>query len=253
MDTDRGGVRAALNSGDEISVKGHVAVGHARSVECETRMAMAIEKDQAAGGMGTFREQMHSFTSGQLPGGNAAGFAGPSSHADRRFTQEVDGSFGHHDFHDGFAVAGTGDPAGFGIGVTATADQRGIADASRKFAASAAGGSRCKQISFPIDGHGSYGSLYVTAMMLGRVLNRKSTRLNSSHGYISYAVFCLKKKKYLNSGTQRATAKSAVTRPNFKPELFRRQGWHAPTAAIARSGSALIVVCSPRQQHDTRQ
>src|SRR5687768_17917921 len=27
-----------------------------------------------------------------------------------------------------------------------------------------------------------------------RVLDRKSTRLNSSHGYISYAVFCLKKK-----------------------------------------------------------
>src|SRR2546422_6745711 len=26
------------------------------------------------------------------------------------------------------------------------------------------------------------------------VLDRKSTRLNSSHGYISYAVFCLKKK-----------------------------------------------------------
>src|SRR2546429_1329299 len=27
------------------------------------------------------------------------------------------------------------------------------------------------------------------------ILDRKSTRLNSSHGYISYAVFCLKKKK----------------------------------------------------------
>src|SRR2546429_4411088 len=27
--------------------------------------------------------------------------------------------------------------------------------------------------------------------------DRKSTRLNSSHGYISYAVFCLKKKKHL--------------------------------------------------------
>src|SRR2546429_6764386 len=26
-------------------------------------------------------------------------------------------------------------------------------------------------------------------------LDRKSTRLNSSHGYISYAVFCLQKKK----------------------------------------------------------
>src|SRR2546429_1624302 len=29
------------------------------------------------------------------------------------------------------------------------------------------------------------------------VEDRKSTRLNSSHGYISYAVFCLKKKKNL--------------------------------------------------------
>src|SRR2546429_4316274 len=28
-----------------------------------------------------------------------------------------------------------------------------------------------------------------------RHIDRKSTRLNSSHGYISYAVFCLKKKK----------------------------------------------------------
>src|SRR2546429_3314377 len=28
-----------------------------------------------------------------------------------------------------------------------------------------------------------------------RPIDRKSTRLNSSHGYISYAVFCLKKKK----------------------------------------------------------
>src|SRR2546422_6086933 len=30
---------------------------------------------------------------------------------------------------------------------------------------------------------------------LYEILDRKSTRLNSSHGYISYAVFCLKKKK----------------------------------------------------------
>src|SRR3989304_7053229 len=43
------------------------------------------------------------------------------------------------------------------------------------------------------------GSLIFSASMLE--LNaacggdRKSTRLNSSHGYISYAVFCLKKKK----------------------------------------------------------
>src|SRR5687768_17685653 len=29
--------------------------------------------------------------------------------------------------------------------------------------------------------------------------DRKSTRLNSSHGYISYAVFCLKKKRKTNT------------------------------------------------------
>src|SRR2546422_6728573 len=38
----------------------------------------------------------------------------------------------------------------------------------------------------------------VCALRKGARMNtadRKSTRLNSSHGYISYAVFCLKKKK----------------------------------------------------------
>src|SRR2546429_7995722 len=34
----------------------------------------------------------------------------------------------------------------------------------------------------------------VHAAALRVVRDRKSTRLNSSHGYISYAVFCLKKK-----------------------------------------------------------
>src|SRR2546422_8152765 len=31
--------------------------------------------------------------------------------------------------------------------------------------------------------------------------DRKSTRLNSSHGYISYAVFCLKKKKKIKTNS----------------------------------------------------
>src|SRR2546430_6524454 len=34
---------------------------------------------------------------------------------------------------------------------------------------------------------------------VGRRLDRKSTRLNSSHSQISYAVFCLKKKKKIRS------------------------------------------------------
>src|SRR2546422_6229453 len=38
------------------------------------------------------------------------------------------------------------------------------------------------------------------------ILDRKSTRLNSSHGYISYAVFCLKKKKKTRNRSTRGTA-----------------------------------------------
>src|SRR2546422_6951813 len=44
----------------------------------------------------------------------------------------------------------------------------------------------------------------VVARVLGLdcVGDRKSTRLNSSHGYISYAVFCLKKKKHARPSTR---------------------------------------------------
>src|SRR5687768_17720261 len=44
---------------------------------------------------------------------------------------------------------------------------------------------------------GTHGKTTCTALLVHSFLqtDRKSTRLNSSHGYISYAVFCLKKKK----------------------------------------------------------
>src|SRR2546430_1916957 len=47
----------------------------------------------------------------------------------------------------------------------------------------------------------TYGATAITRVMVGRTSatqlfqDRKSTRLNSSHSQISYAVFCLKKKK----------------------------------------------------------
>src|SRR2546430_5854574 len=43
---------------------------------------------------------------------------------------------------------------------------------------------------------GNYISIDQSALT-GESLDRKSTRLNSSHSQISYAVFCLKKKKYM--------------------------------------------------------
>src|SRR2546429_7037983 len=41
--------------------------------------------------------------------------------------------------------------------------------------------------------------------------DRKSTRLNSSHGYISYAVFCLKKKKIYTASQPTATQAASDT------------------------------------------
>src|SRR5687768_18141054 len=41
-------------------------------------------------------------------------------------------------------------------------------------------------------------------------LDRKSTRLNSSHGYISYAVFCLKKKKVLDLAHRRYSDRGVI-------------------------------------------
>src|SRR5690625_5800480 len=45
-----------------------------------------------------------------------------------------------------------------------------------------------------------------------RILDRKSTRLNSSHVAISYAVFCLKKKK--NKTRSEKTTKEYTKRPD---------------------------------------
>src|SRR3712207_7108548 len=47
--------------------------------------------------------------------------------------------------------------------------------------------------------------------ILGERLDRKSTRLNSSHANISYAVFCLKKKKKLITAHLTTTVVSRTT------------------------------------------
>src|SRR5687768_18341457 len=49
------------------------------------------------------------------------------------------------------------------------------------------------KLSFVLTNSGS--SPWVRSATSSSSEDRKSTRLNSSHGYISYAVFCLKKKK----------------------------------------------------------
>src|SRR5205809_1465139 len=64
-----------------------------------------------------------------------------------------------------------------------------------------------------------------TALPTTKKLDRKSTRLNSSHGYISYAVFCLKKKKKetkpdtYNNQPSRASIRKAIQKSDLSAML----------------------------------
>src|SRR2546422_8285671 len=56
-------------------------------------------------------------------------------------------------------------------------------------------------------------NLKIAREFMGAIFrDRKSTRLNSSHGYISYAVFCLKKKKKERNTKSRPRPQVAVRR-----------------------------------------
>src|SRR5438105_8625591 len=50
------------------------------------------------------------------------------------------------------------------------------------------------------------------------IIDRKSTRLNSSHEWISYAVFCLKKKKQKNFNTLAQVSLDHIERHTQKCE-----------------------------------
>src|SRR3989449_3954987 len=55
--------------------------------------------------------------------------------------------------------------------------------------------------------------------------DRKSTRLNSSHGYISYAVFCLKKKKIIITQEHTSELQSRVHRVCRHLLERRKESW----------------------------
>src|SRR5256885_4776202 len=75
-----------------------------------------------------------------------------------------------------------------------------------------------------LSGKGGVGKSFVTAG-LARALarDRKSTRLNSSHLVISYAVFCLKKKK---KNKVRLSARLDTYNAKFlRLDVIARRGW----------------------------
>src|SRR5256885_3562977 len=76
--------------------------------------------------------------------------------------------------------------------------------------------------------------------------DRKSTRLNSSHLVISYAVFCLKKKKHLADRAAGARSQHPLLRPPSPcprataSHLHDAHPHHAPAAAAPRRHHRLL-------------
>src|SRR5229473_722610 len=143
----------SLDRGEEAAVGGDVAVGHARRIEREAGIALAVEEDEAPGGMRALREEMDSFAGGERSAGASARNVGRRVHAECGAAKKIDGGLGQDDFHDGFAVARARNPAGFRVGIAAAADQRRIADAPGKLAAGAARGSGGEEASVGVDGN----------------------------------------------------------------------------------------------------
>src|SRR2546426_3296939 len=69
--------------------------------------------------------------------------------------------------------------------------------------------------------------------------DRKSTRLNSSHLVISYAVFCLKKKKHIESAAHRLVVRPRVTGALRHPEMLDFRQLPREQLPRAHAGRAL--------------
>src|SRR6202012_4495887 len=97
---------------------------------------------------------------------------------------------------DGFALAGAGeDDAAFATGVGELAVVPGGVPGLATVGAEGDDAAAVGAAVAGVDHHGAAGEGEGGGFVGAGDLDRKSTRLNSSHTVISYAVFCLKKKK----------------------------------------------------------
>src|SRR5258707_11842300 len=63
-----------------------------------------------------------------------------------------------------------------------------------------------------------------TDLIQQQIIDRKSTRLNSSHANISYAVFCLKKKKKRNNFRNNDETRALLSLRNHKATIDQEVG-----------------------------
>src|SRR2546429_2768964 len=78
-------------------------------------------------------------------------------------------------------------------------------------------------------------------MKTWRRIDRKSTRLNSSHGYISYAVLCLEK----NDGLRQANCKEAMRARDRQAAAQE----HGASSVSSRSKFCAVAAKNDSQEH----
>src|SRR2546429_7175072 len=71
--------------------------------------------------------------------------------------------------------------------------------------------------------------------------DRKSTRLNSSHGYISYAVFCLKKKKNFHTNSFFALSRHIAALPYNQITVLIK---HVPSYTLYGNRPVTLELCN---------
>src|SRR3989440_6302529 len=79
--------------------------------------------------------------------------------------------------------------------------------------------------------------------------DRKSTRLNSSHDQISYAVFCLKKKTEAHRGENATKPRGARDGVTWRALAINERSWRKQAHVVSRYG----LRCAERSSsHDVR-
>src|SRR6266436_10078884 len=81
--------KTKLDGGDEVAVEGDVAVRHARCIEGETGIALAVEKDEAASGVRAFGEKVNGLPRGDIGGRSIARGGWRGIDAGRRLAKKI--------------------------------------------------------------------------------------------------------------------------------------------------------------------
>src|ERR1700722_19885262 len=124
-----------LRRDPEAATRLDVTVSHAWRIECGSRTPFGAVEKQPAVGACAERELAYAGVRSGLRQRKRLIIFFAMRNQDAMVVKQIGRQLGHHDFHDALAMPGAGPPPRLRISVAAAADQRGVADTPRQFAA----------------------------------------------------------------------------------------------------------------------